>query len=108
MSFVLVSPNGDRRFSVGSDDTLVVGRDLGCDVPILEQGVSRRHAELRVTGDGVRVTDLGSRNGTWLNGHRISERVASPNDSISFGSVKFLLLKESEAINVTASTMIPA
>ncbi len=107
MTFVLVSPNGDRRFSVGSDDTLVVGRDVGCDVPILEQGVSRRHAELRASSDGVRITDLGSRNGTWINGHRISERIASPNDSISFGSVKFLLLRETDAINVTATTMIP-
>lgn len=107
MSFVLVSPTGDRRFPIVGADTLVVGRDLGCDVPILDQGVSRRHAEIRADMKGISLTDLGSRNGTWINGHRVTTGWAQPNDTIAFGSVKFLLLIERDAARLTPTTSVP-
>ncbi|HYW31919.1 MAG TPA: adenylate/guanylate cyclase domain-containing protein [Gemmatimonas sp.] len=104
MALVLVSPSGDRRFPLDSGRTLTVGRDLACDVPILDQGVSRRHAELTVTPKGVTVVDLGSRNGTWVNGHRLSSGAAQLNDIVSFGSVKFVLLAERDAVGLTPTT----
>lgn len=108
MGFVLVSPSGDRRFPLAGTDVLVVGRDLACEVPILDPGVSRRHAEVRVGAKGVDLTDLGSRNGTWINGRRVSTGTAKPNDTVSFGSVRFQLLLEREATAGLTPTMTVA
>lgn len=106
MSYVLLSPTGDRRFPLEAGRPLTVGRDLACDVPILDSGVSRRHAELTVGGKGVTVIDQGSRNGTWINGHRIDKAVAQLNDTVSFGSVRFLLVLERDLARPTPTTSV--
>jgi len=50
-------------------DGVVVGRDAGqCDVALVHSTVSRRHARLSFTADGIHIEDLGSTNGTWVNG----------------------------------------
>lgn len=54
-------------------DSLVVGRDAGCEIIIPSRQVSRNHARFVVTGDGTSVEDLGSKNGTHLNGITLSE-----------------------------------
>lgn len=51
--------------------TLIVGRDSAADIVIDTPNVSRQHARIEVTNDGYRVADLGSTNGTWLNGERV-------------------------------------
>ncbi len=52
---------------------LVVGRDADCEVPVTDEGVSRRHLRIEPGAGGLRatVTDLGSINGTWVEGRRI-------------------------------------
>ena len=52
-------------------ESIVVGRDEGADVIIDNPSVSRRHAEIRLTDDGWVVEDLGSSNGTFIQGQRI-------------------------------------
>ena len=93
MSFVLVSTTGDRRFSLAGSDVLIVGRDPASDLPILDPAVSRRHAELRTDDHArvVHVTDLGSRNGTWVNQARAGHGVLRAGDTIAFGTVTFTL-----------------
>ncbi len=51
---------------------VIVGRDAGCDIPIFDRQVSRRHARITPSPRGVILEDLGSKNGTHLNGKRIS------------------------------------
>jgi len=97
MSFLLVSATGDRRFTLAAGATLVAGRDIACDLPILDPGVSRRHVELRVDEDGVSLTDLASRNGTWINGTRVEQGRAHPGDTVNFGTVGFSLLRATDA-----------
>lgn len=96
MSFVLVSIAGDRRFLLKSGATLVAGRDIACEIPILDPGVSRRQTEVRADAGGIAVTDLDSRNGTWINGVRVQQDRARPGDTIAFGTVTFTLLEEDE------------
>lgn len=55
-----------RRIEIGPQP-VVVGRSRACDIVIDDPGVSRRHAEIRPSGDGFEVRDLGSTNGVYLN-----------------------------------------
>jgi predicted component of type VI protein secretion system len=54
---------------------LVVGRSEGCEVTIADSSVSRLHARLVADGEGVYVEDLGSANGTFVDGSRVRGRV---------------------------------
>ena len=53
-----------------------------CEISHADPRLSRRHAEFRVTADGVRLRDLGSRNGTLVNGHPVDETVLTPGDVV--------------------------
>src|SRR5206468_4622123 len=68
---------------------VVVGRAVTSDVPIYDPTISRRHAEVSLADGGVKVKDVGSSNGTFLNGARITEAIALENDVITFGKVAF-------------------
>jgi DNA-binding winged helix-turn-helix (wHTH) protein len=54
----------------------VIGRDRACAIQIDADSVSRHHARVRATRDGAWVEDLGSKNGTWVDGERIHGEVA--------------------------------
>jgi len=87
--FKLLSSSGDQTIELQPGRTLVVGRAVTSDVPIYDPTISRKHAEITATASGVRVRDLGSSNGTFLNGASITEAEAGPNDHITFGKVAF-------------------
>lgn len=71
--------------------TVVVGRVAGVDLQVDDDSVSRKHAELSVTGREVSVKDLGSANGTTVNGAPISEEtLLSPGDILQFGVVEMM------------------
>ena len=57
------------------DHSLVIGRDAACDIVIPDRQVSRRHAQIIPTENGVILEDLGSKNGTYLNNQLLSEAV---------------------------------
>ena len=61
------------------DGELTLGRDPECTIRLADAQVSRRHAVITAVADGVRVTDLDSRHGTFVNG----ERVARPRRLLS-------------------------
>lgn len=71
----------------------VIGRDATADITLDDPGVSRRHAEIRVTHDGphlvVGLRDLGSTNGTYVNGERITSQRISDGDRVTVGRVSF-------------------
>jgi DNA-binding Lrp family transcriptional regulator len=83
----LVADDG-RSFDVG-DRPLVIGRNPDVDVVINDSNVSRRHAEVWRTSEGVAIRDLQSTNGTFVNGHRISAVSLSPRDDITVAAVHF-------------------
>jgi adenylate cyclase len=87
--FKLLSTTGEQSIDLQPGRTIVVGRAVTSDIPIYDPTISRRHAELSLTDDGVKVKDVGSSNGTFLNGARVSDAVATENDVITFGKVAF-------------------
>jgi FhaA, N-terminal domain/FHA domain len=81
----LVLPSGER-IPLG-DRPVTVGRMSDCSIPLNDQNVSRRHAEIKPGRGAYVVTDLGSTNGTMVNGTRIiGEQRLSDGDILSFGS----------------------
>jgi len=80
----LVLPDG-ARVAI-ADGPVVLGRLPECDVVVNDPNVSRRHAEFRHTVDGVVVTDLGSTNGTRVNGVPVREQQLASGDEITVGS----------------------
>src|SRR5882762_5382309 len=87
--FKLLSTSGEQSIDLQLGRKLVVGRAVTSDVPIYDPTISRRHAEIVLTDSGVHVTDLGSSNGTFLNGAKITEAEAGANDVVTFGKVAF-------------------
>ena len=81
----LISTRGEWLLSEGPN---VVGRDRDCAVRIDSVTLSRRHAQVVVTNGEATVEDLGSKNGTHVNGQPVTERVAlRDGDEIEVGSV---------------------
>ena len=81
----LVLPSGERIEL--RDKPLTIGRLSDSDLTLPDHNVSRRHAEVRRSGNGFAVVDLGSTNGTMVNGARISaEHRLQDGDIVSIGS----------------------
>jgi hypothetical protein len=80
----LVLPDG-RRVRLG-EDPATLGRNADCTVTLADPRASREHAEIRATADGFLVTDLGSMNGTLVNGVRVKEHVLHDGDEVAVGS----------------------
>ncbi|BCT92970.1 hypothetical protein LYSHEL_19930 [Lysobacter helvus] len=74
-----------------------VGRSPECDLRIDEPGLSRVHARLMPTDDGVLLEDLGSTNGTFLNGKRVIRGEAHIGDEIGFDTLRFRLIAPGQA-----------
>ena len=91
--FKLLSTTGDQSIELQPGRALVVGRAVTSDVPIYDPTISRRHAEVSLSERGVKVKDLGSSNGTFLNGARVTEAEASSNDIVTFGKVAFKVIE---------------
>ena len=82
----LLLPDG-RRVSVG-EDPVSIGRLPECDIVLSDPNVSRRHAEVRRRGNDFIVVDLGSTNGTRVNGAGVRERRLNDGDEITLGSTR--------------------
>jgi hypothetical protein len=79
----VVMPDG-RRIAL-ADDTLTIGRLAECEIPLADPNVSRRHAQLRRDGEAVYLVDLGSTNGTKVNGAPIRNHRLENGDIITIG-----------------------
>ncbi len=70
-------------------DQLTIGRDLDCDLPLTSPLVSRHHARLERSGAAHTLLDLGSTNGTFVNGRRIERVELHAGDSVQIGPYRF-------------------
>lgn len=78
------------RFVLASPEA-VLGRSSACDFVVDAGSVSRRHAKIRLAGAGITVHDLGSSNGTFVRGKRITESAVQVGETVRFGRVSFVL-----------------
>lgn len=80
-----------KTFAVTSG--AVIGRQADCDIPIPTDEISRHHARLKVTAEGVMVEDLGSANGTFVANQRVQQSaLLKPGDELRLDTVRFQLV----------------
>jgi FhaA, N-terminal domain/FHA domain len=84
-SVVLREEGGERMVALSSD-TVTIGRLADCDVVLKDKGASRKHAQLKQRDGAWTLTDLGSTNGTRLNGQTVQSRELSDGDTITIGT----------------------
>jgi diguanylate cyclase (GGDEF)-like protein len=87
-------------FSLETGKELVIGRREDADVQVRDDGVSRRHASVKVVGEGAEIKDLGSANGTFVDGERVTESRLVDGSRLTIGLVttmKFVWADELEA-----------
>ena len=82
---VIQGPDHGRTFDLDGA-TSVIGRDPACDVALRDPGVSRHHARLELLSGRQILKDLGSSNGTFVNGVRVAEASIQPGDQIRVGN----------------------
>jgi hypothetical protein len=83
---VVIHEDGGERTVALSADSVTIGRLAECDVVLTDKGASRKHAQLKQRNGTWTVTDLGSTNGTRLNGQTIQSRELSDGDKITIGT----------------------
>ena len=69
-----------------------LGRGAGSDVQVRDAEVSRRHAMLEIRGDEATLTDLGSTNGTWVDGERVEHAVLRHQSEFTIGATTLMFL----------------
>ena len=98
---VLAGPQFGEIHPLLAGRDLVLGRLDGVDVRIRDDGVSRRHATIRVEGEGALLVDLESANGTYVEGKRVPEARVTDGARIQIGAhttLKFIWADEVEAV----------
>lgn len=89
-----LEPAGSALLSPPAVETgraLVLGRGPACDLDVPDLTVSRRHAALSHDDAGWAIADLGSRNGTWVNGWRVHEpHCLAPGDAVRLGDADWV------------------
>lgn len=90
VKLVMFKKNGSRRIFPLPSSITVIGRRHDCDLCVPVMSVSRRHCQLNYDDGALNIRDLGSHNGTYLNGKRINEAVIKAGDSIEVGPLTFI------------------
>src|ERR1017187_3263045 len=91
MPFQLAGIENAYSFELRPGATMVVGRAVNSDCAVVDATVSRRHAELTVAQNGVQVQDVGSSNGTFVNGVKVDSYFVVAGDTLTSGKVAFRL-----------------
>ena len=72
-NFIVKGPNGVEKAFPMRSITVVIGRSDACEISVKDSSMSGKHAEISKINGEIRVKDLGSANGIWLNGERVDD-----------------------------------
>lgn len=98
--------DGDKHFDFDlSGAELTVGRQ-GCDIELDQRKASRRHCKLEKVPEGWKVTDLGSSNGTYVNGQKVTEKVLRFGDTIRVASAELTYASSPSGVATPAADSV--
>lgn len=103
----LSSALSNRRYSVTGTQA-VVGRATTCDISLGVAHLSRQHARLTLQSDGLLVEDLGSSNGTFVNGQRVERAVLKSGDELRFDTLRFRVVAPGAEVDTDKTSLRPA
>jgi pSer/pThr/pTyr-binding forkhead associated (FHA) protein len=87
---------------------VTIGRQADCDISVASEEISRRHAQVRPTPDGLLVEDLGSANGTFINGKRVQTGLMRPGEELRLDTIRFMLVAPGMEMPATPRAPAPA
>jgi hypothetical protein len=90
---MLIVDQTNRRFDLRPGSN-IIGRGTDSDLQLLDQGISRRHVDVQYDGRAATAYDLGSTNGTTVNGHEISSQILRHGDVIRVGHTRIVFHQE--------------
>jgi hypothetical protein len=90
---IIQGPDFGKTFPLEGSE-FHMGRHAQCEIVLKDPEISRRHLRVSRVGDEWVIDDLGSTNGTWVNGQRIAKQGISPGDQVDIGQTRFVLRKE--------------
>ncbi len=70
-------------------DHVIIGREVKCAIMLNDNSVSRQHSSITRLAEGYLLRDLGSSNGTYVNGQRVQEYLLCDGDRVSIGDIEF-------------------
>lgn len=91
VALVMVKADGSSKDIPLPPDGVIIGRDPAAKLRIPMAAVSRKHCQLKIDDDELVVTDLGSSNGTYVNGRRVKETELAPGDLLAVGPIVFVV-----------------
>jgi hypothetical protein len=92
-AFLEVMGEKKERVFIGEDE-IIIGRTPDCDIQLLVENVSRRHARIIYKNEEYQVEDLDSTNGVYVNGIKVERCILRQNDIIEIGGVKIQFIEE--------------
>jgi len=90
---VIYGPELGRKHNL-DNPSITLGRSNKCDIQIDQESVSRAHSKIVNAGRAVRIRDLGSTNGTYVNDELVEERTLADGDLVKIGRTIFKFLSE--------------
>lgn len=88
---VILGANSGQIYQL-SRPRVILGRGAGCDIQLPDSEVSRRHAMLEIRGEEATVTDLGSTNGTYVEGVRVESTTIASHQEFSLGTTTLMFI----------------
>ncbi|MGD9691630.1 MAG: FHA domain-containing protein [Phycisphaerales bacterium] len=109
MNVVLIAfrSSGERRDFRVAGSPYTIGRKPDCNLRIPSAAVSRKHCELTIDGDALKVRDLGSSNGTFLNDVRVQAASLAAGDRLTVGNITFTVQINGQPASVTPPAPSP-
>ncbi len=103
ISLILLKKDGTKKVFPVCDKAAILGRRPDCDLCIPLQVVSRRHCQLSQEGNALKVRDLSSSNGTFLNGRKVEDETdVKPGDNLQVGPLTFAIQIDGQPAKVSA------
>ena len=87
---------------------VVIGRAPECDISVHAEEISRRHALVKPTQDGLSVEDLGSSNGTYINAKRVQQGFLNAGDELRLDAVRFIVVAPGQEMAQQATRQQPS
>ena len=108
VNLVLLKVGGNNKAFVLPSEVTIVGRRQDCDLCIPLMVISRRHCAINMDDGQLSVRDLGSSNGTFVNGERVEEANLSPGDKLTIGPLTFVIQIDGKPAEIKGDQQLAA